>query len=880
MSTRRWLARGLVLGLVLGLMLGLVACSSSAVPKAQPSPSVAPPAVVESSAAAVAVGATNDPACAQANEADEPARDDGADGGDGANARTDDGADGGDASADGHRRPRRIDACSVNAGNLARDASAIVVASGRREPAPRNVWNHRTTPERLDAIRRRFELDATELARLGKTGVVVAARLEQPSYAYAYHEIFQSQLPVYITADSLFHAIFASHDSLVAKLETESIAPALSQALDRMHCALPAASADYPADTVRDLDLYLTVARSLAGRDEVRSIRGDDGVDREAEDLIAKVREAAVAQRVELFGRTRMIDFTQYKPRGHYTNSEELTRYFLAAMWASRLELNLVSRSSRSSAPGPEPDPRETPREAIDALALADLAATAGAAAELATVEQAWTVLAGRREDVSITELARLRTTAGIASLRAPGAFDALKRAIGDGHQRTTRIHPMPEGSTVLPAIATLIGPRIVADAQAIMPLVHSAVPMRKTMYAADVVYSMGLERAKHYLAGELGKFERLENQLTVARKVVQSAPVRDDLYSAWFAAIRALAIQPAGALPSFATTSVGADLRFNTIATAYGQLKHNYVLMAGQPYSEFGCEIPDGYIEPAPAAYDALIEYATRGAAAAAQLDPKDRSGARGHFERVASTMRVIRAIVDDELANRPLTTSQKRWIGMVSELSIDTSQDITGHPPVYSGWYFDLFPDAESDGMRGAGYVADYFTSDTGISYVGASAPRLGVFVVDTGGPPRAFVGPVARGYEVHTPLAARLTDEAAAKLTAVDDPWAASYTVASPAARPQLEVRYDRETGNVVVHAEAELGRATIKLLDHHRVALATRTQAIQPGETVFAFRRKSKVGALYLQIGAFRDWVVGDAYGDIADQWGSTDEESTP
>src|SRR5262249_13236185 len=160
------------------------------------------------------------------------------------------------------------------------------------------------------------------------------------------------------------------------------------------------------------------------------------------------------------------------------------------------------------------------------------------------------------------------------------------------------------------------------------------------------------------------------------------TVPLGDHLYSAWFAAIRALGVQPAGALPSFATTEVGADLRFNTIAAAYGQLKHNYVLMAGQPYSEFGCEIPDGYIEPAPAAYDALIESAARGARIAKLLDRSPRAARHGsgssggspikrHFERVGQTLRVIRAIVDDELANRPLTASQKRWIGMVSELS-----------------------------------------------------------------------------------------------------------------------------------------------------------------------------------------------------------------
>jgi hypothetical protein len=211
------------------------------------------------------------------------------------------------------------------------------------------------------------------------------------------------------------------------------------------------------------------------------------------------------------------------------------------------------------------------------------------------------------------------------------------------------------------------------------------------------------------------------------------------------------------------------------------------------------------------------------------------------------------------------------------ISELSVDDSQDITGYPPVYSGWYFDLFLDAEGDGMRGAGYVADYFTSvEDGIAHVGASAPRLGVFVVDTNGAPRAFVGPVARGYETHTPLATRLTDADAAKLPAVDDPWAASYTVANPGTRPTLAVRYDPETGDVIVKADHALGPATIKLLDHHRVAIQTRKQVVVQGDTVFAFHKKSKVGAVYVQIGAFRDWVVGDSYGQIYDEWGKSPE----
>ena len=287
------------------------------------------------------------------------------------------------------------------------------------------------------------------------------------------------------------------------------------------------------------------------------------------------------------------------------------------------------------------PNPSETPREAIAALALADLAVRGCAAKAIADLDAAWAALAGRREDVSIAQLTELRAQVG--SLTAPEAFDKLKAAIGDGFRRTTRLHPMPEGSRELPAISTLIGPRVVADASALTQLVNGAVPNRDKAGVADVAYTLGLDRAKTYLADDLKAFPTLDGQLKSARTQIASAPAGDDLYGAWLAAIRALAQQPEGTLPSFLTGDAGADLRMNTMAAAYGQLKHNYVLVAGQPYAEFGCEIPDGYVEPVPAAYEALIGYTARGAKLAALLDPKDSSKVRAYFERVGQVLRVL---------------------------------------------------------------------------------------------------------------------------------------------------------------------------------------------------------------------------------------------
>ena len=763
------------------------------------------------------------------------------------------------------------DPCAVADNNLAREEAEVLKPKPPAVATASKVWDHTSRPQFLDAIRRRFELQPSELATIDRAGFAVPARLEVPSYAHGYHEVFQSQLPVYITADSIFHAIFASHDAVVERIERIRLLPMLAQVLSDMHCALHAAAPDYPPEVARDLDLYLLVARRLiADADQPHSAFEDHAVEHEADELVAKVTAASELTTVTLFGRPRLIDFTQFGPRGHYTDDEPMQRYFRVAMWASRLEFNLVSRSSRSSSPGPEPDPRETPREAITALALADLAMRSGAAKSIADLDTAWATLAGRREDVSIAQLAKLRVQVG--SLTDPQVFDKLKAAIGDRFHRTTRLHPMPEGSHDLPAIATLIGPRITDDAGAVTLLVTGAIPDRQWLGVADVAYTFGLDRAKTYLSKDLAAFPTLNGQLEVARAQVASTPAGDDLYGAWLTAIRALARTPNGTVPSFLAGEAGKDLRLNTIAAAYGQLKHDNVLVAGQPYAEFGCEIPDGYVEPVPAAYDALIDYAARGTRLAVLLDPKDDGGVRAHFERVSQVLRVLRAIVGDELAGRPLTTAERRWLGMVAELNVNLGIDTTGHPPMYTGWYFDLFLDREKDGMRGAEYIADYFTSQDGVAYVGATAPRLGIFVVDAGGPPRAFVGPIARAYEVHGPLGTRYTDETARAISDRDEPWAAGYTVAAAPPPSSLQLHYDAEVRQLVLTSDHTLGKATIKVLDHHRVALESMDVTVKQGETRVAIKNR-RIAGVFVELGDFRDFVVGDAYGDIRGQWGT-------
>jgi len=742
------------------------------------------------------------------------------------------------------------DLCEVADSNLVRAEKALVAArAAGGAMAPHAAWDHKTKPARLDLIDRRYALTKREHALLGQNGFVVMERRTYSTYAWALHDVYQSELPIYVSADAVLHAVYASNDHLLASIETSLLVPLLGRSLSAMHCALADAAKSYPPEVARDLDLYLTVARSLLADGPVPSVLGTDA---EAAARVLDAKKASGIATVEMFGRDRKIDWSQYEPRGHYAKANanadadanaasggdaaptgpSLTAYFRAAMWLSRVEMNLVSRSSRSSSPAPVADPRETPREAIDALALADLVDRAHAVDDVARLDRAWTLLSGRREDVSVGDLTKLRDKAGITQIEL-GAFDRLKGAIGNDFQRTARLHPMPEGSTVLPAITTLLGPRVVADAAAFRPLVNGEVPARYLVGPGDVAYVLGLDRGKTYLAEDLAKFPSLARNLDVARGIVKTAPDAGDLYGAWLTALRGVSAPVAslGVVPSFMTTPAYDDLRVNTLVAGYGQIRHNYVLMAGQSYDEGGCRIPDGWVEPLPAVYAGIASYATRGAATLKELDPKDDLGAIAYFAQLETVARVLGVIAKHELEGRALTQEEKRFLGMVVEMTPGG----TGGPPTYTGWYFDIFRGRAEEALATASFIADYHTSSylDKVVYAGATGPRMGVFVIDAGGAPRVMVGPVARAYELTGTTAKRFNDETGAAAPDKRDPWAKAYT-AEPPPVPSLSVAAsipsEKRTVKMVLRAKSALARVVVELLDHHGVAIATTTRAI--------------------------------------------------
>ncbi len=738
--------------------------------------------------------------------------------------------------------PQGTDACFISNDHI-RAAQKRADAASTNPGTTRDPWDGKKVPKYFDRIDSHLHLTPEEKSTLQKNGFVALDRLPYTNYAHAFHDVFQEELPLYVGVDPILHALFRATDVSLELAEKKRLVPALGKMLDKLQKRLASSQNLYDETTRKDLDVYIGVALRLnknwSSDTTSFSVFGQDAL---IENLREVVSRSGGLVPVEIFGRSRIIDISQYAARGHYANMDikiDFEAYFRAMTWLTRFEWNLVSRDSRSSHPEAAPDKRETPREARNALALADLFRQSGALTELATFEEVYSAFGGNREDVGIPQLLEIMDRNHIRP-NDPDAPEKLKLALGTHFKRTARTHFMPQGVKDLPVISTVIGARISADLSPLEKLAHDAVPNRFDIGAADVGFVLGHDRAKKHLESEIKKYPELEQALVASRQTLaQRAQIDTSIQGTYLQTIVSLSQTPVGQTPSFMQKEAYADFRLSSALVGYGQLRHTFVLLSGQGYDAYGCAIPEAYVEPLAPFYAASLRHVER---------LQKISG--GSFSSLSRVLKTLSNITSTELARGLPTKDQSSWLGMVAEFVPEGGYADSGEPPKWTGWYFDMFEDREQGASKSADFIADYFTlTNAGqVAYIGANGPRLGVFVVDSGGEPRAFVGPIAHGYEVKAPLPERLDDAAARTTTNKQSLFRESFAV-KPQPEPHVGLGFTlyacypdgKLEMRVLAASDKPAGPVTINLLDHHADPLASPlTRDIQDEIVVFPFR----------------------------------------
>ena len=63
------------------------------------------------------------------------------------------------------------------------------------------------------------------------------------------------------------------------------------------------------------------------------------GQDARVAETLADIKAEQLKEVPDFMGFCRMVDFSQFKVRGHYTHTERLGRYFQCVMWLGRIDV-------------------------------------------------------------------------------------------------------------------------------------------------------------------------------------------------------------------------------------------------------------------------------------------------------------------------------------------------------------------------------------------------------------------------------------------------------------------------------------------------------------------------------------------------------------
>ena len=602
-------------------------------------------------------------------------------------------------------------------------------------------------------------MTSAELEMLQRNGFVVLESRASQSFGGSYLDIYQHDMPVYVTADSVLHAFHRSYDALLEELETATLSPMLAELLAGMQAEVKKLEVNPAlASSLADADVVLAVASSLLSGRAVPSTK-----DPQRAASVLRLAKSEARTKLILFGREREEDFTQLHPRGHYTKTAALQRYFRAMMWLGRTELAVAG-------------PGGSPRELGAALVLRGLAERSGKLPLWSAIDSALRVLVGRPDSMDLTDLGAVATLVGAPLSELDGArLAAMEEKLAQStlgiqlvRSQLGESNPLDATRKELPRSFRLFGQRFTLDAWALSELVFDAVILpgeaqRTVPSGVDVGFTVFANpQAGELLAQRIaGKSPDaligrdglpVQAHFLAVKHAVDQAPEAswdDSVYARWLKTLRALSA-PAKGVASMATPAWGERLLAAQLGS-WAELRHDTVLYVKQSYSMgVGCEYPAGFVEPNPAFWRELAQAAGALALLAEKLplSPSRQKRVHGFFARFGTVCDSLASIADRELAAQPLTPEETKMLHSVMEVH---ESRMCGGPPTYSGWYPTLFYFDATKSTKPDALVADVHTSpDDGIVLASTGAVDQLVVVVNSGDDVMAFAGPVFSYYE----------------------------------------------------------------------------------------------------------------------------------
>lgn len=519
-------------------------------------------------------------------------------------------------------------------------------------------WNAALPTNSPDRRLHDFRLNATELEVFKTNGFVVSERLGARTFGDIYYKIWTDDLPVFVTTDSILQAWHRTFENMLIEIEELELSTALGEILTlrgRLQNVWSSAGSGPLRESILDMDYFLTVAVNLLqGSSNAPVMVTGQETEMRVQQTLADIN-AYQPKEVALFGTNylRIVDFSQFQPRGHYTKTETLKRYFKAFTWCSQIDLRLAT-----FAPNKEDDLRQLG----SALVLRELMYFfEEELTEFLPVEECWfsydnrkwqgmdqvlTGLFGPADSMTVPQLHNLfKTIKPVKFITSTNILADIQADLLSGELGTQMIlngvqfSPLDETQLRLPRSLTFLGQRFTQDSWAMGQVVFDRVlwptnepgvtlfnkVLRRKPSALDVAFTVfGNNAVVPDIAARIQATDGVpfrdgkpyQHNLAAVRNVIDAqdpAVWSGTLYDKWLSALRNLSNVPEGpglAVPEVMKTRPWAMKDLNTQLAGWTQLRHDTLLYAKQSYTPPNlCEYPEGFVEPRPSFFRLMAD-------------------------------------------------------------------------------------------------------------------------------------------------------------------------------------------------------------------------------------------------------------------------------
>jgi hypothetical protein len=447
-------------------------------------------------------------------------------------------------------------------------------------------------------------IDDNLKAVLAKNNFTIAPAKHEQLF-HVYDNNHYEYIPNFITTDIYLQVLHKHFSTVLQKVEEDKFIPLLTELLKGIYN-----ESNQYSQSINDPKLqvaakfsttYLGIAYSLI----TNKIQSTDPILKQE---FSKVMSAE--GNGSEFLKSDIISYSQFKPRGNYTKSQELENYFRCVKWLNTAPIII-----------------EEDERLLSAVLIASFIKKSQENLNaFQRYNEAIRFIVGEEDNLSISTVVK---TLSVAEANDPNTFNdavklqSLRGKLGDAN--VDRIKPKGGDATTSEKLSqkTILftAGRYTFDAEILSRLIHVLRPEPKRTFpkGLDVFASLGSESAKNILLNEYSEQKKwpgfVDTLNTLRGQFSKFNQWNQNIYTKTFETISNLNNENSS-YPLFMKTPAWSKKNLSTSLAAWTELKHDMLLYSEQPYAaqagEGGGPPPPfhvSYVEPNVAFWEKALE-------------------------------------------------------------------------------------------------------------------------------------------------------------------------------------------------------------------------------------------------------------------------------